>query len=96
MALCTLLFGISAVLPRPYGAVVATVAIVIASVAFIVSYRVPPPFMPRWMREEIEDGRLELVRPEGIDWLQFWIVVPLIVFGTFALIYLIVSGSAGP
>lgn len=96
IALSALLLGISVLLARPYGAVVGTIAIVIAGISFMISYRVPPPFMPGWMREEIEDGRLELVRPEGIDWLQFWIVVPIILFGSISLIILIVSGAAGP
>lgn len=95
-ALSALLFGISGQLPRAFGAAALTTAIVVAGIAFMISYRVPPPFMPGWMREEIEDGRLELVRPEGIDWLQFWIVVPFIVLTPFAAIYLILSGSAGP
>ena len=59
--------------------------VVVGLAAFAVSYRVPPPFLPSWLREEIEGGGFGMARPYRTDWLLFWLVVPFGVIGAAAI-----------
>lgn len=54
--------------------------------AFILSYRVPPPFLPQFLRDEIAAGLIELQRPDAFDWLYLAIVLGALVVGTVLLL----------
>jgi hypothetical protein len=41
-------------------------------VVFALSYRVPPPLLPRWLRTEIADGRTPISRPDRGDMGCLW------------------------
>jgi hypothetical protein len=85
-----ILLGVASVLPKQIGAWLWVPALAFLAAGFILAYRVPPPFRPRWMREEQEDGRLELARPDKLDWVLFWIVLPFALGGPIAIVALIV------
>lgn len=84
------LCGLAVLMPRPVGAWVAGVGLLAAEVQFLASYRVPAVFMSGWLREEIEKGETPVARPTRLDWLLFWVVVPVAVLGDLAFPILIV------
>jgi hypothetical protein len=85
-----ILMGAGIALPKLVGAWLWVPALVLFTAGFLLAYRVPPPFRPRWMREEQEDGRLDLARPDKMDWVLFWIVLPFALLGPVAIVLLIV------
>jgi hypothetical protein len=90
-----LLFGSLVLLPR-WLAVWGFVAIVSLFFAtFLLSYRYPPPLMPRWLQEEIDEGKLARAMPDRMDWAQFWLILPIAVVGPIAGVLLIVVFGAG-
>jgi hypothetical protein len=40
---------------------------VIVELFVVLSYRVPAPFTPKWMLDEIEAGRVDVARPDEGD-----------------------------
>jgi hypothetical protein len=70
-----LVLAVSMLLTMPTQAVVGLAGITLMGVSLLLGFRCPPPLMPRWMRTEIDAGRLMLARPEPIDRVQFWILV---------------------
>lgn len=95
-----LLMGASLVLLPRWLAQWATIPmLVVVLVAFMLSYRVPAPFLPRWLRDEIEQGVTPVARPDFGDWLLFAAAVALAVIGIPAGVILIVvfgGGTAAP
>jgi hypothetical protein len=75
-------------LPRPLGQWVAAASLAVAYFAFALSYRVPAPFLPDWLRSDIEMGSVPVARPDKGDWLIFALATP---FGILALPAAIVS-----
>jgi hypothetical protein len=49
-------------------------------IGFVISYRVPAPFLPTWMKRQIAEGSLEPARPNRWDRPLFWILVTLFTF----------------
>lgn len=94
IAASSFVFAIGAVVPNLAQAWLFIPAVILASTAFVLSYRVPPPLAPNWMREEFASGRLAPQRPGTADWILFWIVLPFIVFGPIAIAVLIVAFNA--
>jgi hypothetical protein len=43
----------------------------LGQVSWIVAYRVPAPFLPPWLRAEIDAGIVPVARPTPGDWLLF-------------------------
>lgn len=62
--------------------------------AFVLSYRVPLPFLPGWMRQEIRDGIVVAARPDRADWVLFWLVVPFSALFFVALLSMLVWPAA--
>jgi hypothetical protein len=58
--------------------------------AMLLGYRDPPPFMARWMREEIASGRLPRIELGWIDRLVFALLVGFLVAGPIATVVLVV------
>jgi hypothetical protein len=85
-----ILLGILAMLPKLLAAWLSIPAILLGVGGLLLTYRVPQRLVPRWMREEQEAGRLEVARPDRLDWLVFWVLLPLVVIGPFAIVALIV------
>jgi hypothetical protein len=94
IAASAFVFAIGAAVPNLAQAWLFIPAVILASIAFLMSYRVPPPLAPNWMREELDDGRLAPQRPGMADWILFWIVLPFIVLGPIAIAVLIVAFDA--
>jgi hypothetical protein len=74
-----LAFGVALVVPRSAAPWPVLVAFVIGTVAFVLAYRVPAPFLPRWLREDIASGKVPPATPTRGDWLLFWLVLPFAV-----------------
>jgi hypothetical protein len=74
-----LAYSTAVLVPRPTALWLVLVAFLLGTAAFILSYRVPAPLLPAWLREEVEAGRTLVATPTTSDWLLFWIVVPLAV-----------------
>ena len=90
--------GLLLFLPRWLAVWVVVFALVVMEIAFVLSYRVPAPFLPRWLRDEIEQGITPVARPDRMDWLLFAMVVALSIAGDISLVILIVvfhGGSSG-
>ena len=84
-AIGSLLFGFSVLLPRSLAQWALIVPLDLVAAAFFLSYRVPAPFLPGWLREEIRAGITPVARPDRFDWLLFWIVMPAIILGSISL-----------
>jgi hypothetical protein len=95
LAPALILIGVGVFLPRSLGIWVTVPASALFGIAFVLSYQVPPPLAPRWMREELNEGRLQLMRPDKLDWLIFWIALPFVLLAPIGLIVLIVVYGAG-
>ena len=78
------MFAATALLPVGLARWLGLPALALGEVAFLLSYRVPAPFTPRWLRDEIDRGDTPVARPDRIDWLLFWFVLPVIVLGDIA------------
>jgi hypothetical protein len=76
-----LLLAILVWLPRVAAVVLLIPALGLMELAFVLSYRVPAPLMPSWLRREIELGQTQVARPTRLDWLLFWMVVPVCAVG---------------
>jgi hypothetical protein len=94
LALGSGLLGAAVLLPRSVGPWLAIPAMFALGIAFLLSYRVPPPFLPSWMRDEIDRGELDAPRPDALDWALFWIVLPFVVLGPISIGVLIVVYDA--
>ncbi len=49
-------------------------------IGLLMSYKVPAPLLPTWMKREIAEGTLEPARPNRWDRPLFWICVTLFMF----------------
>jgi hypothetical protein len=85
-----LLVGIALLLPRPMGAWLCVPAFVLFDLALVAAYRVPSPFLPKWLRAEIDQGSMPLARPDFIDWVYFAIVFSVVTLAIAGLPILIV------
>lgn len=83
-------FGLLAVLPRLWAAWLSILPFACLLAAFVLSYRVPQPLAPSWMRSETMSGHVLNATPDRVDWLMLWVVVPVMVAGLLALPVLIV------
>lgn len=90
-ALAALLGATAVVVPRWLGQWVAVLIIGVAYVAFALSYRVPAPFLPGWLKEEIETGRTPVARPDIGDWLLFAFGTVMVALGIPATLILIIG-----
>ena len=88
------LLSVSAVLPRNVAVWVMLIAIDVGAAALALSYRVPQPLMPRWLREEVSEGRTKVARPDRLDWILLWPVLCLFAIGNVAGVILIVAYPA--
>lgn len=85
-----ILLGLTAILPTQIGAWLFIPVILFLAGGFLLTYRAPRRLVPRWMREKQEAGRLEVARPDRMDWVFFWIVLPFVVLGAIGVVLLIV------
>ena len=72
-----LLFGSFPLWPPPMGQVVTSPAVLLVYLAFAASFRVPAPFLPAWLRKEVEEGVTPVARPSRWDWVVLVFVTPL-------------------
>jgi hypothetical protein len=82
------LMAFALLLPRPLGAWTAAPAVWLVALAVALSYRAPAPFLPAWLRSDIDSGVVSVARPSRTDWVLFWMVVPLLLVGPLALVAL--------
>ena len=75
-----LLFGSLALWPREVGHFLISPALLLVYLAFAASYRVPAPFLPGWLRREVDEGVTPVARPDRWDWVVFVMVSPFVVF----------------
>jgi len=73
------LFGSLALWPLSLAPFIVVPAMGFLVAAFGLSYRTPAPFLPAWLRTEVEQGLIPVARPSGSDWLTFAIVAALVV-----------------
>ncbi len=90
-----LLLGLLVLLPRWLAAWAMVPILTLLFATFLLGYRYPPPLMPRWLQQEIDDGRLARARPDRMDWAQFWFILPLAILGPIAGVLLIVLFGGG-
>jgi hypothetical protein len=90
LAVASALLAICTLPPGAIGGWLAIAAIAVMAAAIAASYRVPPPFLPQWLRAEISQGVTALQRPSRWDWLMFWFLTPLFVLGAISLALLLV------
>jgi hypothetical protein len=86
-----LLFACALLVPRELGAWVLLAGVLLIGLGIALGYRVPAPFLPGWLREEIARGETPVARPSRGDWVLFWLVGPLLVCGIAAIIVLILA-----
>ncbi len=89
------LFAVAVVIPRWAAQWILVPALAVGFISFLVSYRVPAPFLPRWIREEIVQGITRVARPTRGDWLIFWLVFPIGVLALISAVLLIVVFREG-
>lgn len=96
-AMGLLLGGTLLLVPRDLGVWLFVPVIGLFAASFTLSYRVPAPFQPGWLREEIERGTTPVARPDRMDWLLYWLVVPMAILADSVLILILVfDGGSGP
>lgn len=86
-------FALAAALPRPLNGWAALPATIIVGLAIVVSYRLPARWLPGWMRAEIDDGRLPMVRPDKMDWVLLVLFGLVYFVGVPSLVWFLASGS---
>jgi hypothetical protein len=72
-----LLFGSLVLFPHPVNQIMVAPTFAFVLAAFVASYRVPAPFLPAWIRDEIDRGITPVARPTGSDWFVFAMIVPI-------------------
>lgn len=91
-AAAALLWAVAAVAPSWWlGRWSFAAGLVLVGLAFALAYRVPPPFLPAWLRDEIAQGAVPLARPDRVDWTLFWVAVPVFVLGIIGLAVLFLT-----
>ncbi len=95
VGVASLVFGSLVLWPRPFGLLGG--AFVCAALAAIVidSYRTHPRLMAGWMRREVEEGSLQIARPDIGDWLIFIAFVPTALLGVLSIVLLVAVFGAG-
>jgi hypothetical protein len=88
------MIGLPFILPLPWPAYLAGLGLPVAGLAFALSYRVPAPLMPGWLKTEVESGRIAVARPDRWDWTLFWLTVPLGFVGVICWYILVAWGKA--
>lgn len=73
-----ILIGSLALWPLYIAELIVVPAFAFLVAAFALSYRTPAPFLPRWLRKEIEQGLTPVARPSGSDWVTFVIVAVVV------------------
>jgi hypothetical protein len=94
-AAVVVVFALTPSLPRSGALWIVVVTLAIGLVSFVLAYRVPAPFLPPWLRDEIAQGVTPVARPDRGDWVVFWFVVPLTLVGLFAGLVLILAYGVG-
>jgi hypothetical protein len=74
-ALAGLFLASTAVAPPSLVPWLALASFLSFEIGFVISYRVPAPFLPTWMKREIAEGTLEPARPNRWDRPLLWILV---------------------
>ena len=80
------MMGLLALTPRSAALILLVPVFALIEVGLVLAYRVPAPFLPGWLRDEIKRGVTPVARPDRLDWLLFWVVFPVMIGGDFALI----------
>ena len=88
-----LVFGLPFLLPKPWAAFLAKFGLAITLLAFVLSYRVPAPLMPGWLRDEMDADRVAVARPDRMDWALFWLVAPVGVLAIAGWVILLAWGK---
>lgn len=73
-------FGALVVLPHVIGELLLAPTLALMFAAFAASFRVPAPFLPKWLRAEIDQGLIPLARPTRGDWVVLALVAPIAIF----------------
>lgn len=94
-ALGVALFGLAAASPRNLILWVVLTAIDIMSLAFALAFRDPQPFIPNWLRQEIQEGLVRSARPERSDWVLLWFWLALVAFVNVAAPVYLLAFHAG-
>jgi hypothetical protein len=92
-AVASLLFGLALLIPPADGRLVALLAVDLAGTAFFMAYQNPELLAPHWLRGEIQRGAAQIATPDRLDWLAFWIVLPIVVFGNISVLLLILMDA---
>jgi hypothetical protein len=95
MVLAFVAMAAIALLPRGLAPWMVIGAIDLESLAIVLSYRVPQPFLPAFLREEISTGVTALARPTRTDWVILGLYVPLAIVGNIAWLLLVVVNHGG-
>jgi hypothetical protein len=89
-------FVVLALLPKELARPLSVLPIAVAVATFALAYIRPTAQLPVWLQAELDDGRVALARPEFLDWLLFWIVIPVAVIGLIGVIFLSLWGTNLP
>jgi hypothetical protein len=88
--------GTLVLFPRWVGEILISPTLALGLIAFIAAYKVPAPFLPTWLRTEIDEGSTPVARPGGWDWVILAFVVPIFVASIVGIpLYFFMYGS-GP
>jgi hypothetical protein len=83
-------------LPRVVGMPLSAVPLLLAAFTFALAYMGPTVQLPAWLRADIEAGRVHIARPTALDWVLFWMVVPLGVLAVISVPILSATETAVP
>src|SRR5450432_3184310 len=73
----TILLGSVVLLPRSLVQIGIAPPIALLFASFVLSYRAPAPFLPRWLKMEIDQGLLSVARPNRWDWATLALIAPI-------------------
>jgi hypothetical protein len=88
--------GLAAIVPGWAAPWMAAVGVGMIPIATHLSYRVPAPGLPAWLREDIAAGLVEPARPDFLDRATFWLLMVLGTVGTSGLLIAGFSSLAWP
>ena len=83
-------------LPRCPGAWLLVPALDVVAIALVLAYRVPAPFLPGWLRAEIDTGITPVARPDFGDKAILALFLTIFVLGNIAGPIYLVFFSGGP
>ena len=94
VGLALLVVAAGSAAPSGLGGIVGSAGMGLVAAAAAAGYRRPPLGAPRWMRDEIRNGRLPLEGPDAVDRLTLWLLVALAVLAPLSGIALTIAGQA--